>query len=102
MEQKFDNLHNVNNKQLYKQVGFFGMHQIVTFITFKKLLSAVLELGFNSSIQKPKNPYVRDLMIDTQNAVTTLDTYRFSTLKNTTYEQLKTLQTFYTKDNYIH
>ena len=50
------------------------MHQIVTFITFKKLLSTVLELGFNYSIQKPKNPYVQDLMIDTQNAVTTLDT----------------------------
>ena len=53
------------------------MHQIVTFITFKKLLSTVLELGFNYSIQKPKTPYVQDLMIDTQNAVTTLDTKIF-------------------------
>jgi len=53
------------------------MHQILTFIIFKKLLSTVLELGFNYSIQKPTNPYVQDLMFDTQNAVTTLDTRIF-------------------------
>ena len=53
------------------------MHQIVTFIIFKKLLITVLELGFNYSIQKPTNPYVQELMFDTQNAVKTLDTKIF-------------------------
>ena len=53
---------------------FFCMHQIVTLITLKNRLSTVLESGFNYSIQKPTNPCVQDLMIDTQNAITTLDT----------------------------
>jgi hypothetical protein len=50
------------------------MHQIVTLITLKNGLSTVLELGFNYYIHKPTNPCVQDLMIDTQNPVTTLDT----------------------------
>ena len=50
------------------------MHRIVTFITFKKLWNKVLELGFNYSIEKPTKQYVQYLIIDTQNAVTHLDT----------------------------
>ena len=50
------------------------MHRIVIFITFKKLWNKVLELGFNYSIEKPTKQYVQYLIIDTQNAVTHLDT----------------------------
>ena len=50
------------------------MHQNVAFITFKKVWTNILELGFNYSNEKPTNKYVQELMIDTQNAVTHLDT----------------------------
>ena len=50
------------------------MHQIVTFITFKKLLSTVLELGFNYSIEKPVKQYIQYIIVHTQYAVTHVDT----------------------------
>ena len=49
------------------------MHQNMTFITFKKIWTKILELGFNYSIEKPTK-YIQDLIIDTENAVTHLDT----------------------------
>ncbi len=47
------------------------MHQNVTNITLKKILTKVLELGFNYAIEKPTKLYIQDLNIDTENGYQT-------------------------------
>ena len=50
------------------------MHQNMTNITFKKILTEILELGFNYAIEKTTKLYIQDLNIDTENATRHLDT----------------------------
>ena len=42
------------------------MHQNETNVTLKKILTEILELGFNYTIEKPTKLYIQDLNINTQ------------------------------------
>ena len=50
------------------------MHQNVTNITLKKILTKILELGFNYTIEKPTKLSTQELNIDTENGTRHLDT----------------------------
>ena len=65
------------------------MHQNVTKITFKKILTKVLELGFNYTIEKPTKLYIQDLNSDTENRTRHLDTKILIALANKKISQFK-------------
>ena len=65
------------------------MHQNMTNITLKKILSEILELGFNYTIEKPTKLYIQDLNIDTENGTRHLDTKILIALANKKISQFK-------------
>ena len=65
------------------------MHQNMTNITLKKILSEILELGFNYTIEKPTKLYMQDLNSDTENGTRQLDTKILIAVANKKISQLK-------------
>ena len=85
MEQKLDNLLNLNTKHKqtkYTNKQVLHIHQNVTNISFKKILTEILELGFNYTIKKPTRLYIQDLNSDTENGTGQLDTKILIALAN--------------------
>jgi putative IMPACT (imprinted ancient) family translation regulator len=65
------------------------MHQNVTNITLKNILTKSLELGCNYAIEKPTKLYVQELIIDTENATGQLETKILIAVANNKVAPLK-------------
>ena len=70
------NILNVNTKPIkakYTRMEVLHMHQNMTNITFKTIITNVLVLGFNYAIEKPTKLYIQELIIDTGNGTRHVD-----------------------------
>ncbi len=96
------NILNVNTKAKYTHKEVLLMHQNMTNITFKTVITNVLVLGFNYAIEKPTKLYIQDWMIGTGNGTRHVDTEIIIALEQKISPfKIQTQQTFYTKDNYM-